>query len=233
MGIDRRAEPGRFAKEPTAVPGPFRRLYRALRWIVIGVLGTSLLLILWTAPPPKVANDPQARQRLESHLRRFAAHRSLGLSRRLRLDEAELNRWMQTSLNLAARPAPRGAASATASAAPIGMDSPTDLSVEGTRSNVRDVKVHMAGDQITGYLLFNLYGKDLSLTLQGRLSVEGGYVRFSPTRMLLGSLPIPQATVERAVRSLLDSPQNRDRLRLPPDVRDLRVENGELVVFFR
>jgi hypothetical protein len=48
--------------------------------------------------------------------------------------------------------------------------------------------------------------------------------------MMLGSLPIPQAIVERAVSSLFDSPENRDRLRLPPGIRDLRVENGELVL---
>ena len=57
----------------------------------------------------------------------------------------------------------------------------------------------MAGDQITAYVLFNLHGKDLSLTLEGRLSVQDGYLRLAATRLMLGSLPIPQATVDRAV----------------------------------
>jgi len=51
--------------------------------------------------------------------------------------------------------------------------------------------------------------------------------------MMLGSLPIPQATVDRAMASLFESPQNHDRFRLPPDIRDLRVDNGELVVTWR
>jgi hypothetical protein len=233
MDIDRRAEPGRSAKEPTAVPGPFRRLYRVLRWMALGVLGTALLLILWTAPPQRIASDPQASQRLETKLRRFGEDARLGVSRPLRLDEAELNSWMKANLALPTGPAPGEKAGPTVSAGPIAIDSPADLPVEEARSNVRDVRVHLAGDQVTGYVLFNMYGKDLSLTLVGRLSAQGGYLRLSPNRMTLGLLPIPQAAVERAVRSLLDSPQNRDRLRLPPDIRDLRVENGELVVTWR
>ena len=98
---------------------------------------------------------------------------------------------------------------------------------------MRDVKVHMSGDQITAYVLFHLYGKDLSLTLEGRLSAQEGYLRLSPTRMMLGSLPIPQATVDRAMASLFESPQNHDRFRLPPDIRDLRVDDGELVITWR
>ncbi len=51
--------------------------------------------------------------------------------------------------------------------------------------------------------------------------------------MMLGSLPIPQATVDRVVGSLFDSPENRERFRVPPDIRDLKIENGELVVTWR
>ena len=211
----------------------FRRFYRIFRWAVLVVLVTALILILWTAPPPKVAVDPEAPQRLERKLRLFEADARLGLSHPLRLDEAEVNNWMQTSLALAAEPVPRPAAGSARSASNTDLNSSTDLTVEQARSNVRDVKVHMAGDQITAYVLFDLHGKDLSLTLEGRLSVQDGYLRLSPTRLMLGSLPIPQATVERAVSSLFDSPGNRERFRLPPDIRGLSVENGELVVTWR
>jgi hypothetical protein len=210
-----------------------RPYYRVLRWCVAGVLGAVLILILWTAPPPTVAIDPEAPQRLERKLQRFEADARLGLAPRLRLDAPEVNSWMRTSLALAAEPAPKPAVAPERPASKIDLDSPTNLSIEETRSNVRDVQVRMAGDQITAYVLFNLYGKDLSLTLEGHLSVEAGYLRLSPTRMMLGSLPIPQATVNRAVSSLFDSPENRERFRLPPDIRDLKIEDGELVVTWR
>ena len=36
-----------------------------------------------------------------------------------------------------------------------------------------------------------------------------------------------------AMASLFESPQNHDRFRLPSDIRDLRVDDGELVVTWR
>jgi hypothetical protein len=222
----------------------FRRFYRVFRWVVLVIVGGALLLILRTAAPPEVEADPQAPQRLERKLQRFAASAGYGPPPALRLDEAELNSWMRTNLARAATPPARpragspnpGVASSTGPApagSTIELDSPTDLSVEQAQSNVRDVKVHLAGDQVTAYVLFNLYGKDLSLTLEGHLSVQNGYLRLSPTRMMLGSLPIPQATVDRAASRLFDSPDNREQFRVPPDVRDLRVQNGELVIIYR
>ena len=107
------------------------------------------------------------------------------------------------------------------------------MSVQEAQSNVRDVKVHMEGDQVTAYVLFNLYGKDLSLTLDGSLSVQNGYLRLTPNSMWLGSLPIPRATVDRAVGTLFNSPDNREQFRVPEDIRDLRIKNGELVITYR
>jgi hypothetical protein len=46
-------------------------------------------------------------------------------------------------------------------------------------------------------------------------------------------LPIPQSALESAVRQLMESPVNREKLRLPSDVSDLRIENGELVTTYR
>ena len=50
---------------------------------------------------------------------------------------------------------------------------------------------------------------------------------------MLGSLPIPQVTLERAVSRLFDSPENRDSFQLPPAIKDIRVANGELMVSYR
>ncbi len=88
-------------------------------------------------------------------------------------------------------------------------------------------------DRLRAYVVFNLYGKDLSLTLEGRLRAENGYLRLAPTSVKLGSLPLPQATIDRAVERLFESPENLEQFRLPPEIADLRVENSELVVTYR
>ena len=215
-------------EEPITVWGLLVRSYKVLRWVVLAVLVVVLVLILRPADPPVLEPDADAPERLESKLAQL--NRQLaGASRQLRLDEAELNTWMQSNLALA--PPPPAAEPPPES--PRSMPIPPPATIEEVQSNVRDVRVKIDGDRILGYVLFNIRGKDMSLTLEGRLRVQDGYLRLDADAMKLGSLPIPQATVERAVSRLFDSPENREQFRVPPSVRDIRVENGDLVVDFR
>jgi hypothetical protein len=60
-----------------------------------------------------------------------------------------------------------------------------------------------------------------------------GYLRFEPTSGKLGSLPLPQSTLESSVMRLFDAPENREKMRVPLEIRDIRIENGEVVVEYR
>jgi hypothetical protein len=71
---------------------------------------------------------------------------------------------------------------------------------------------------------------DLSLELEGQLTVRDGCLRLEPTAGKLGSLPLMQATLEGAAYRLFDSPENKEKFRLPPEIRDVRVERGRLIV---
>jgi hypothetical protein len=90
----------------------------------------------------------------------------------------------------------------------------------------------MEGDQVRAYVIFDVHGKDMSLELVGRLGSSDGYLKFEPISGELGSLPIPQSTLEGAVQHLMDSPENREKLRLPADIREMHIENGELVATY-
>jgi hypothetical protein len=68
------------------------------------------------------------------------------------------------------------------------------------------------------------------LTVGGTLRAVNGQLQFTPRQLKLGSLPIPVFTVQSALRAKLDSPEVRDRLRLPESMQDVRIENGELVL---
>jgi hypothetical protein len=98
---------------------------------------------------------------------------------------------------------------------------------------VRDVKVELIEDRVRAYVVFDFHGKDLTLQLEGRLASDNGYLRFVPVSGQLGSLPIPQSALETAVQRMMESPENREKLRLPPEITDLRIENGELLATFR
>jgi len=200
--------------------------YRVLRWVVLAVLLTVLFLILRPDTPPEVQADAQALANLADKIARL--HQPVADQvREFRMNEAELNGWLSSNLDIAsASPPPRVTENPSR---PAGGQ---DLTMEEVQSNVRDVKIKIDGDRIHGYVLFELYGKNLSLTLNGHLELRDGYLRLTPTAMKLGSMPIPRATLERAVQQLFDSPDNREQFRVPPEIRDVRVENSSLVIVY-
>jgi hypothetical protein len=207
----------------------FKKFYRVFRWVVLIGLAVVLLLVMKQAAPPEVMSDPQAASRVE--LKMYEAQQALdaGEAHTLELDEAELNTFLQSNLALDGRAAEVAAA---AGAAETGRDPASETSIAEVKSTVRDVRINLVDDQVRAYVLFDFHGKDLSLILEGRLRVVDGYLRLEPTSGTLGSLPIPQATLDNAVARLFDSPENREKFRVPPHISDIRVEGGQLQVLY-
>jgi hypothetical protein len=227
------------ANAPNPVPASSKPVtawvwaFRCLRWTTyLAALITLILLLHKTAPPP-VQSTPQAAARAEEKLEQAQQSVSQGQKATLRLDESELNSYLATHLDLAQNaPAPASGSSA----APQTTDTPgapSAADVEQVRSSVRDVKVQMEGDHVRAYVVFDVHGKDMTLELVGRLGTSDGYLKFEPLSGQIGSLPIPQSTLETAVQRLMESPENRDKLKLPPDIADLHIENGELVATYQ
>lgn len=200
----------------------------------------TLILVLHKSPPPQVQSSPQAAARAEEKLEQVEQSVSQGQKATLRLDESELNSYLATHLALAqnvpSAPAPSNAPSSAPLATPQsteGPGAPSAADVEQVRSSVRDVKVQMEGDHVKAYVVFDVHGKDMTLELVGRLGASDGYLKFEPISGQIGSLPIPQSTIESAVQRLMESPENRDKLKLPADISDMHIENGELVANYK
>jgi hypothetical protein len=83
------------------------------------------------------------------------------------------------------------------------------------------------------YAVFDFHGVDLSLELEGPLVVRDGYIKLEPTGGKLGSLPLMAGTLQSVTDRLFDSPENKEKFRLPPQIQDIRVEHGQLVVLSR
>ncbi len=204
--------------------GVFRWVLRIVRWATYLAALVTLILLLHKTQPPAVVSTPQAAAAAEQKVSEVQQSVAQGQPATLRLDETELNSYLASHLDLAPP-------TATASQGG-GANTPTDADVEQVRSSVRDVKVQMEGDQVHAYLVFDLHGKEMSLDLVGKLGAADGYLKFEPVSGHIGSLPIPQSALESAVKQLMESPVNREKLRLPSDVSDLRIENGELVTTY-
>jgi hypothetical protein len=219
--------PAADARPKTSV---LRWAFRILRWSTYLAALITLILLLHKSPPPLVEATPQAAARAEEKFAQVEQSVAQGQQATVRLDETELNSYLASHLDLKGD---QPAAAATPTLAPGGPGSPTPEDVEKMRSSVRDVKVTMDGDRVKAYVVFDVHGKDMTLELEGRLGATNGYLQFVPVSGQIGSLPIPQSTLETAVQRLMESPENREKLRLPPDISDLHIENGELVATYK
>ena len=221
-----------FARVARSPARPWKRIFRMIRWTIYTFALVMLVLLLHKAPPPLVETSPQAAARAEEKIEQVEKTVASGQPATLRMDEAELNSYLASHLALAGNGAPKaatagGAQSASSSAAP------TPQEVEQMRSNVRDFKVQLIDDRVKAYFVFNVHGKDMTLQLEGRLDAQNGYLHFEPLSGQLGSLPIPQSALESAVQRLMDSPENREKLKLPSEISDLRIQNGEVVASYK
>jgi len=210
--------------------------FRLLRWSTYLTALITLILLLHKTPPPPVQASPQAEARAEQKLQMAQESASQGEKVTLTLDENELNSFLASRLGSASNaavPAGTTASATDAGETTQGPGAPTAADVEQMQSSVRDVKVQMEGDQVHAYVVFNVHGRDMTLNLVGRLATKDGYLRFEPLSGQLGGLPIPQSALESAVQRLMDSPENRDKLKLPPDIEDMHIENGQLVATYQ
>jgi hypothetical protein len=98
----------------------------------------------------------------------------------------------------------------------------------GAVPNIKDYQLSMDGDVVRGQFLTQIAGKDVYLTLAGHLGSKDGYATFEATEVKLGDLSVPVSLVNDALQKKLA--EQRDQLKLPNNVKDLKVENGELVL---
>ena len=212
------------ALQPTT-PGLLSRVFRILPWVSLTLSVSILLLILHQTPPLPIQTDPQAAERVAEKMAQLQMAVQASQPHAVSLNEAELNQWMRDNLALAS------AHQAQQAGIPVPVGS--ELSAQEVQSALKDVRMNLMGNQLRAYVLFALYGKEISLQLDGTIETQGGYIRLKPTRGKLGSLPIPSSTLDHVVDQLFGSPQNRDKFQLPSQVESVRVENNTLVIATR
>jgi hypothetical protein len=237
------------AVTPSANAIPWRLIFRTVRWATYAGAVVTLALLLHKAPPPVVETNPQAAARVEQKFEQVQQAVSNGQPATVTMDQTELNSYLVSHLDIASNAsasAPSPSATSTANsgapspspaeAATSGTPAPAGTSAEQiaqVQSAVKDVKIELIGDRARAYVVFDFHGKDMTLQLEGKLGAQDGYLRFEPVAGQIGSLPIPQSTLETAIRRMMESPENREKLKLPDDISSLKIENGEVVVGYK
>jgi hypothetical protein len=212
--------------------------YKIFCWVNFALLIVLIVMILHKSPAPAVVRDPNAAARVEQKFEAADQAKAQGQpAPQVQLDSTELNSYLAQNLQLgddgpsisASGQAPTSAGAPQSVALPSG----SEPSIQEVQSDVRDVKINMEGDLVKAYVIFNVHGEDLSLELEGHLGSENGYLKFDPVAGKIGSLPLPQSALDAAVNQMMNSAENRDKLKLPDGISDIQVQNGEAVVSYK
>ncbi len=231
-----------------------RKIYQLSTRLSFAGLIVVILLVLHKSPAPHVATDPAAAKRVEQKFAAADQAKAAGQPAQVQMDGTELNSYLAQNLQLAGSTPPTqstdagpampaaSVANTSASAAPgnnpandamAALSSSDPQSIEQVQSSVKDVKVDMDGDLVKAYVVFDFHGRDMSLELDGHMGTQDGYVKFQPVAGKLGSLPLPQATLDAAVEKMMASPENREKLKLPNDISDIKIEDGKAVLSYK
>ena len=174
------------------------------------------------APVPAAAAAANA-QSFQEKLNRLEQPKANGEGEsEVRMSSAEVS----AALAQAAGLMPVGAA---VPATPANGASPSTGPMEfpGPVPNIKDYQVSMDGDIVRGQFLTQIAGKDVYLTLAGHLGAKDGYATFDATEVKVGDLSVPASLINGVLQKKLA--EQRDQLKLPDNVKDLKIENGELV----
>jgi hypothetical protein len=94
--------------------------------------------------------------------------------------------------------------------------------------SIKDQQVSFDGDLVHGQFLTEVAGKDVWVTVSGHIGEKDGYATFDPTEFKVGDLNVPVSLVNPALQKKLS--EERDRMKLPDNVGEVKVEKGELVM---
>ena len=201
------------------------KVRRIVSCTTLAISIVTLVLMLKRPVPVAPAAAPAAAalsaQSFQEKVNRLAQPKAPGEGEsEVRINSDELSAGLVQAAGPAASATPANASTSPSSAGHA-MEFP------GAVPNIKDYQVSMEGDIVRGQFLTQIAGKDVYLTLAGHLGSKDGYATFEATEVKIGDLSVPASLVNGALQKKLE--EQRDQLKLPENVKDLRVENGELV----
>ena len=196
------------------------KIYRILRWFFLAATVISIGLMLrhpqrlvsQQLPAAQVLANANSFQSKLSDLEQAHQSGQTGAEARISSDEV-------AAAFAASNPQPSQAAA---------LNSQEGMSAD--QAPLKDQQVVFDDDQVKSQFTTQVAGKDVVVTLSGRLGSKDGYVEFVPTSFKIGSMPVPISIVQEQVQKKLSDPATHEHLKLPEFVSNVRIENGQLVV---
>jgi hypothetical protein len=88
-----------------------------------------------------------------------------------------------------------------------------DSNIGSSMPDIKDQQVTTEGDIVHGKFLTEIGGKDVWITISGRMGEKDGYRTFDPTEFKVGDMEVPVSLVNPALQRKLA--EERDRLKIP------------------
>jgi hypothetical protein len=221
--------------------GPAVKVQRIISFVTLAISIITLVLVLKRPAPVATAVAPATAaanaQSFQEKVNQLAQPKAAGEGEsEVRMTSGEVSAALAQAAGLLpatmATPAiantSTGASTGSASAIVNSPAAPSAMDFPGAVPNIKDYQVSMDGDIVRGQFLTQIAGKDVYLTLAGHLGSKDGYATFDATEVKIGDLSVPAALVNEVLQRKLA--EQRDQLKLPNNVKDIKVENGELVL---
>jgi len=194
------------------------KIYRIARWVVLAGLVVSVFLLFKTPDPVSRPQDSRTvASNVESYqtkLQQLQDAKEHGESAEVHLTADEVSAAMSQAGTV---PVPAVETTAKGS-----------TSAPEEQPKISDYQVSFEGNVARGQFSTELAGKQVYVTVGGHLGARNGYVTFDPTEFKVGDLSVPVSLVNDQLQKKME--EQKDRLKLPDFVADLRVENGQLVI---
>jgi len=205
------------------------KLQRIISFATLAISILTLVLVLKRPAPVAPVQAPAAAaanaQSFQEKVNQLAQPKAPGEGgTEVRMNSGELSAGLAQAAGLLTAATPANA-STSSSASP--SDAGPAMEFPGAVPAIKDYQVSMDGDIVRGQFLTQIAGKDVYLTLAGHLGSKDGYATFDATEVKVGDLSVPVSLVNEALQKKLAG--QHDQLKLPDNVKDLKVENGELV----
>ena len=200
-----------------------KKIYRAARWLMLAAtLITGFLALKSPTPVAETLSPALVKQNAESFQQKLTelanAQSSGETGAEVHFTAPEVNAAIVQATF--PQPTPGGP---TPASQPATQAAAAQVPIKSTQVSFED-------DVVKGLFLTEVYGKDVSITVTGHLGSRDGYVTFEPTEFKVGDLSVPVSVVNPVLQRKLADPENRDKMKLPEFVKEMRVQNGELVI---
>lgn len=191
-----------------------KKYWRIVRWIVLGSLVLVIGLMITKPRPPAAPVPVELRKQLssdfEQKLESLEQARASGESgSAAQFSPEEVNASLQDMTANAQQTMGPGSAE---------------------KADMKIVAIDFVDDEAVGQFIVNQYGKDIYVTMSAHLRAKDGYANLELTSAKIGNLSVPVSLINPRLQQRLAEPEQRERLKLPDFIADLRVEHGKLVI---